>query len=151
MQLILTQDVAHLGKAGDLVTVRPGYGRNYLLPKGMAVQATNRNIRQLDHDKRVISGRVAKETAAAEQIATRLNGMTLQFERRVGEDERMFGSVTARNIADQLEVAGLQIDHRRIELDEPVKALGKYEVDVKLKASVTAKLKFWVVSTSKDE
>lgn len=151
MQLILTQDVAHLGKAGDLVTVRPGYGRNYLLPKGMAVQATSRNIRQLDHDKRVISGRVAKETAAAEQIATRLNGMTLQFERRVGSDERMFGSVTARNIADQLEVAGLQIDHRRIELDEPVKALGKYEVDVKLKASVTARLKFWVVSTGKEE
>lgn len=151
MQLILTQDVAHLGKAGDLVTVRPGYGRNYLLPKGMAVQATSRNIRQLEHDKRVISGRVAKETAAAEQIAARLNFMTLQFERRVGEDDKMFGSVTARNIADQLEVAGLQIDHRRIELDEPVKALGKYEVDVKLKASVTAKLKFWVVGKDTKE
>lgn len=152
MQLILTQDVAHLGKAGDVVTVRPGYGRNYLLPKGMAVQATSRNIRQLDHDKRVISARVSKETAAAEQIATRLNGMTLQFERRVGEDDKMFGSVTARNIADQLEVAGLQIDHRRINLAEPVKALGKYEVDIKLNASVTAKLKFWVVSKEgKDE
>ena len=145
MQLILTQDVNHLGKAGDLVTVRPGYGRNFLLPKGMAVQATNRNIRQLDHDKRVISARVAKETAAAVGIAARLNGMTLQFERRVGEDDKMFGSVTARNIADQLEVARIQIDHRRIMLDEPVKALGKYEVDVKLKASVTARLKFWVV------
>ena len=152
MQLILTQDVAHLGKAGDVVTVRPGYGRNYLLPKGMAVQATSRNIRQLEHDKRVISGRVAKETAAAEQIATRLNGMTLQFERRVGEDDRMFGSVTARNIADQLGVAGLEIDHRRIALDEPVKALGKYEVEIKLKAGVTAKLKFWVVGKdSQDE
>jgi large subunit ribosomal protein L9 len=145
MQLILTQDVTHLGKAGDLVTVRPGYGRNFLLPKGMAVQATNRNIRQLDHDKRVISARVAKETAAAEQIAARLNGMTLQFERRVGEDDKMFGSVTTRNIADQLGVARIQIDHRHIMLDEPVKALGKYEVDVKLKASVTARLKFWVV------
>jgi large subunit ribosomal protein L9 len=145
MQLILTQDVPHLGKAGDLVTVRPGYGRNYLLPKGMAVQATNRNIRQLEHDKRVISGRVAKETAAAEQIAARLNFMTLQFERRVGDDDKMFGSVTTRNIADQLGVAGLEIDHRRIMLDEPVKALGKYEVDIKLKASVTARLKFWVV------
>ena len=145
MQLILTQDVPHLGKAGDLVTVRPGYGRNYLLPKGMAVQATSRNIRQLEHDKRVISSQVAKETAAAAQIAARLNGMTLQFERRVGEDDKMFGSVTARNIADQLEVARIQIDHRRIMLDEPVKALGKYEVDIKLKASVTARLKFWVV------
>lgn len=145
MQIILTQDVPHLGKAGDLVTVRPGYGRNYLLPKGMAVQATSRNIRQLEHDKRVISAQVAKETAAATQIATRLNGMTLQFERRVGEDDKMFGSVTTRNIADQLEVAGIQVDHRRIMLDEPVKALGKYEVDIKLKAAVTARLKFWVV------
>lgn len=145
MQIILTQDVAHLGKAGELVAVRPGYGRNYLLPKGMAVMATGRNVRRLEHDRRVISARVAKETSAAEQIAARLNGMTLQFERRVGDDDKMFGSVTARNIADQLGVAGLDIDHRRLALSEPVKALGKYEVDVRLKAGVIATLKFWVV------
>ncbi|ACY16999.1 50S ribosomal protein L9 [Haliangium ochraceum] len=145
MQLILTQDVAHLGQAGELVSVRAGYGRNFLLPKGMAVLATSRNVKQLEHDRRMISARVAKETAAAEQIASRLNGMTLQFERRVGDDDKMFGSVTARNIADQLEVAGLDIDHRRIALSEPVKSLGKYEVDIRLKAGVTATLKFWVV------
>ncbi len=145
MQLILTQDVPHLGKAGEVVTVRPGYGRNFLVPKGMAIAATSRNIRQLEHDKSTIAARVAKETSAAESVAGRLNGMTLQFERRVGDDDRMFGSVTARNISDQLAIANIDIDHRRIALDEPIRALGKYEVEVKLKAGVIAGLKFWVV------
>lgn len=150
MQLILTQDVQHLGKAGEVVTVRPGYGRNYLLPKGMAVSATTRNMRRLEHDKKVIATRVAKERADAEGMAGRLNGMTLQFERLVGDDGRMFGSVTARNITEQLAVAGIELDHRRVMLDEPVKALGKYEADVRLQANVIAKLKFWVVGKDKD-
>lgn len=150
MQLILTQDVQHLGKAGEVVTVRPGYGRNYLLPKGLAVSATTRNMRRLEHDKKVIATRVAKERADAEGLAGRLNGMTLQFERRVGDDEKMFGSVTARNITEQLAVAGIELDHRRVLLDEPVKALGKYEVDVRLQSNVIAKLKFWVVGKDKD-
>ncbi len=149
MQLILTQHVPHLGEAGELVTVKAGYARNYLLPQGMAISATTRNIKRLEHDKGVIAARVAKETAAAEGKAARLNGMILQFERRVGEDDKMFGSVTARNISEQLAIANVNIDHRRILLDEPVKALGKYEVDVKLEAGVVARLKFWVVS--KDE
>lgn len=150
MQLILTQDVEHLGKAGEVVTVKAGYGRNYLLPKGLAVSATSRNMRQLEHERQVIATRVAKERTDAEGMAARLNRMTLQFERRVGDDERMFGSVTARNISEQLAIAGVDIDHRRISLDEPVKALGKYEVDVRLKANVTATLKFWVVGKDKD-
>jgi large subunit ribosomal protein L9 len=150
MQLILTQDVEHLGKAGEVVTVKSGYGRNYLLPKGFAVSATSRNMRRLDHEKSVIATRVAKERTDAEGMAGRLNGMTLQFERRVGEDERMFGSVTARNISERLAIAGVELDHRRILLDEPIKALGKYEVDVRLQANVTAKLKFWVVGKDKD-
>lgn len=150
MQLILTQDVQHLGKAGEVVTVRPGYGRNYLLPKGLAVSATTRNMRRLEHDKKVIATRVARERADAEGLAGRLNGMTLQFERRVGDDEKMFGSVTARNITEQLAVAGIELDHRRVLLDEPVKALGKYEVDVRLQSNVIAKLKFWVVGKDKD-
>lgn len=150
MQVILTQDVEHLGKAGELVSVRPGYGRNFLLPKGLAVTATQRNMKRLDHERRVIGARLAKTQAEAGAIAARLNGMVLQFERRVGDDDKMFGSVTARNISDQLGVAGVAIDHRRIELDEPIKALGKYEVQVRLQADVTASLKFWVVSKSRD-
>lgn len=150
MQVILTQDVEHLGKAGELVTVRAGYGRNYLLPKGMAVSATERNRKRLEHDRQVIAQRVAREQAEASSLGERLSRMTLQFERRVSDDGKMFGSVTARNITEQLKVAGIDIDHRRIQLGEPIKALGKYEVDVKLKADVNASLKFWVVSTQRE-
>lgn len=149
MQIILTQDVANLGKAGDLVTVRPGYGRNYLVPRGLAVSATVHNKNQLEHERRAIEKRVVKERAAALEIATRLNGMTLQFERRVGDDEKLFGSVSNRDIADQLKRAGIDLDHRVIALDQPIKALGKYEVSVKLSAGVNASLKFWVVGKDK--
>lgn len=149
MQVILTQDVEHLGKAGELVNVKPGYGRNYLLPRGLAVSATEHNRRQLEHNRQIIAKRIAQEVAEASSLATRLNGMTLQFERRVSDDGRMFGSVTTRNIAEQLAVAGIEIDHRRIELDEPVKAVGKYEVAVRLKAEVKATLKFWVVGSDR--
>lgn len=150
MQLILTRDVEHLGKAGELVTVRPGYGRNYLLPKQFAVTATARNKRRLEHEKAVIAQRVAKLRGAAEKMAARLNGMVLQFERRVSDEGKMFGSVTSRNISDQLQVAGVELDHRRIQLDEPIKAVGKYEVPIKLDSEVTATLKFWVVSTERE-
>jgi large subunit ribosomal protein L9 len=149
MQIILTQDVAHLGKAGELVSVRPGYGRNYLVPRGLAVSATVRNKNRLDHEKTLIERKVAKERASATELATRINGMTLQFERIVGEDEKLFGSVSNRDIADQLKRAGIEIDHRTIALDQTVKALGKYEVPVKLAAGVIASLKFWVVGKDK--
>ncbi len=145
MQLILTQDVDNLGKAGELVSVRPGYGRNYLVPRGLAVTATMRNKNRLEHDKALIEKRVAKERATANEIATRINGMTLQFERMVGEDEKLFGSVTNRDIADQLKKANVDIDHRTIHLEHPIKALGKYEAPVRLAAGVVATLKFWVV------
>jgi large subunit ribosomal protein L9 len=149
MQVILTQDVEHLGKAGELVSVRPGYGRNYLVPRGLAVSATVRNKNRLDHEKAVIERKVAKERASATEIANKLNVMTLQFERNVGEDEKLFGSVTNRDIAEQLKKAGVELDHRWIQLDAPVKALGKYEVPVRLAAGVIANLKFWVVGKDK--
>ena len=149
MQVILTQDVENLGKAGELVTVRPGYGRNYLVPRGLAVSATVRNKNRLEHEKSLIERKIAKERASATELATRLNGMTLQFERIVGEDEKLFGSVTNRDIADQLKRAGVDLDHRLIQLDQAVKALGKYEVPVRLSAGVVASLKFWVVGKEK--
>ena len=150
MQLILTQDVAHLGKAGELVTVKSGYGRNYLVPRGMAVSATAENKSELEHRKRQVEVRVAKERAAAAGLAERIGGMTLQFERLVGEDERMFGSVTSRDLARQLEIAGVEIDARQIQLGEPVKSVGKHEVEVKLGAGATASLKFWVTAKAKE-
>lgn len=149
MQIILTQDVENLGKAGELVSVRPGYGRNYLVPRGLAVTATVTNKNRLDHEKAVIARRVEKERASATEIAGRINGMTLQFERMVGEDEKLFGSVTTRDIQEQLKKANVEIDHRWVELDQPVKALGKYEVPVRLAAGVIASLKFWVVGKDK--
>jgi large subunit ribosomal protein L9 len=149
MQLILTQDVDNLGKAGELVSVRPGYGRNYLVPRGFAVTATARNKSRLEHEKHLIEKRVAKERATASELATRINGMTLQFERNVGEDEKLFGSVTNRDITDQLKRANVDIDHRWVQLDQPVKALGKYEVPIRLAAGVVASLKFWVVGKDK--
>src|SRR5690606_17297192 len=123
MQAILTETVDNLGRASELVTVKSGYGRNYLLPRKLAVTATPRNKAQLEHNKRSIEARVAKERASAAEVAERLNGMTLQFERLVGEDDKLFGSVTARDLAEQLEVAGVKLDHRKILLAEPVKAL----------------------------
>jgi len=149
MQIILTQDVEHLGKAGELVSVKPGYGRNYLVPRGMAVSATVRNKNRLDHEKSLIEKKVAKEKAVATEVAAKINVMTLQFERQVGEDEKLFGSVTSRDIAEQLKKAGVEIDHRWVNLDAAVKALGKYEVAVRLQAGVIANLKFWVVGKDK--
>jgi large subunit ribosomal protein L9 len=149
MQVILTQDVENLGKAGELVSVRPGYGRNYLVPRGFAVSATVRNKNRLEHEKAVIERKVAKERANATEIANKLNVMTLQFERNVGDDEKLFGSVTNRDIAEQLKKAGVDLDHRWIQLDAPIKALGKYEVPVRLSAGVVANLKFWVVGKDK--
>src|SRR5690349_11990774 len=107
MQVILTQDVANLGKAGELVTVKGGFGRNYLIPEGLAVSASVQNKQRLEHDKATIAKRIAKERGIAQSIADRLNGMTLQFERAVGEEEKMFGSVTSRDIAEQLKRANV--------------------------------------------
>ena len=149
MSIILTQDVEHLGKAGELVSVKPGYGRNYLVPRGLAVTATVRNQNQLEHARAQIEKRVAKQRASATEVAGRINGMTLQFERLVGEDEKMFGSVTSRDIGEQLKRAGIEIDHRWVVLDPPIKALGKYEAPIKLNAGVIATLKFWVVGKDK--
>ena len=143
--VILTKTVDHLGKAGEMVNVAPGYARNYLLPQGLAVTASSRNRSRLEHERAVIERQVAKERADAESLAERINMMTLQFERRVGEQDKLFGSVTSRNIADQLKVAGLEISSKIIQLDEPIKSIGKYEVPVRLSADVTATLKFWVV------
>ena len=139
MQVILTQDVDNLGKAGELVSVKPGFGRNYLVPRGLAVSATVRNKNRLEHEKALIERRVTKERASATELAAKINVMTLQFER----------IVTNRDIQEQLKRAGVDIDHRTIQLDQSVKALGKYEVPVRLAAGVIATLKFWVVGKDK--
>ena len=146
MQVILTRDVPDLGSAGDVVIVKPGYGSNYLVPKKLAVLATMRNRRQLDHQRRIIEAQVARERAEAATLSRRLEGRPITLTRLVGEDDKIFGSVTAKDIADKLADEGIKIDRRQLQLESPLKALGVYEVGVKLHRDVTSQIKVWVVA-----
>ncbi len=145
MQVILREDVENLGTVGDMVRVKPGYARNYLIPKGMAIEATLRNIKQLEHQKKQIQDRVFKATKSAEGLAQRLELISVTIAQKVGENDRLFGSVTNKNIADALQEEGLQIEKNKILLEEPIKKLGVYTVPIKLHPEVTAELKVWVV------
>jgi large subunit ribosomal protein L9 len=141
MKVILTKDMDNLGKAGALVEVKPGYGRNYLLPRQLAVPATAKNMRQLEHDKAGILSRAAKQRSSMDALAKRLSAIELKFARKVGEQDKLFGSVTSKDIHDQLAQNGYEVDRKQIHLPEPLKSLGQHEVDVKLHADVTARVK----------
>lgn len=145
MQVILREDVANLGKSGDLVTVKPGYGRNYLIPRGLAVAATAGNVKQVEHHKRMIAARNAKLMKDAQAVADRLAAIEIQIERQVGEENKLFGSVTSRDITEALNDKGITVDHRKVVLDEPIKTIGYQTVDVKLGQGVVGKLKVVVV------
>ncbi len=146
MKLILREDVENLGKGGDLVDVKPGYGRNFLLPRGLAVTANTRNVRELEHQKTVASAKTAKLKASAEAIARRLAETPVVLQRKVGEQDKLFGSVTAIDIAEALAARGLQLDRRAIDLAEPIKTVGDFEVPVKLHHEVVGKAKVKVVA-----
>lgn len=146
MKLILREDVPALGKAGDVVEVKRGYGRNYLVPRAKAVMATTANLRQVEHEKAVSLAGQAKRKAAAGNIAATLQSLSLTISRRVGEQDKLFGSVTALDIAEALAAQGSAMDRRQIHLPEPIKALGEYQVEIRLHAEVTAKIKVSVVA-----
>lgn len=146
MHVILKTDVPQLGSAGDVVEVKPGFGANFLIPKGMAVLATARNKTQLEHARRAIEARIARQRRDAEDTAERLNGVSVTLTRLVGDDDKIFGSVTPKDIADALADEGIEIDRRRIQLEGPLKTLGVYEVPVRLHRDVTAQIKVWVVA-----
>jgi large subunit ribosomal protein L9 len=146
MKVILREDVHGLGRSGQVVEVREGYGRNFLLPRKLAVTANEQNLKQLDHDKRVIDNRQAKLKAAAGDVAAMLAKTELKIGRKVGEQEKLFGSVTALDIAEGLAAKGMKVDRRQIVLPEPIKAAGTYEVEVKLHHEVIGKLKLEVVA-----
>ncbi len=146
MQVILKEDIHNLGKSGELVNVKPGFGRNYLIPQGKAVIATKKNVAQLEHEKKLIAARNAKLMKDAQGIADRLAQLEITVERQVGAEDKLFGSVTSRDIEEALTAKGVTIDHRKIALDEPIKSLGVYTLDVKLAPEVTGKLKVWVVA-----
>ena len=145
MQLILREDVDKLGKSGELVNVKDGFGRNFLLPRKLAVLANARNIRQLEHEKAVIAARQAKLKAGATAQASALGGVKLTVPRKVGEHDKLFGSVTALDIAEALSALGQKVDRRHIRLPEPIKTLGAHEVEIHLHHDVVAKISVEVI------
>jgi len=144
MKVILTKDLDNLGRAGALVDVKPGYGRNYLLPRNLAVLATAKNIRQLEHQKAGILSRASKEKQNMTAMAQKLSAIEVKFTRKVGEQNKLFGSVTSKDVHEQLAAQGYQIERRQVHLPDPIKDLGPHEVEVKLHAEVTAKVKVTV-------
>ncbi len=146
MKVILRQDYEALGRIGDVVEVKDGYARNYLLPRNIAYQATAGSLRALEEEKLQYARRQQKEAKTAEALAATLSGTSVTLKMKVGEEDRLFGSVTSQMISEQLESQGITIDKRSIELADPIKTLGMYEVPVKLHAKVTATLKVWVVA-----
>ena len=145
MQLILKEDLDNLGKSGEVVNVKEGYGRNYLLPRGLAVMATADDVSRVAHEKRVIAARTAKLDKETQGEADRLGQLTVSIARAVGDEDKLFGSVTSRDIAEALAEQKVTIDAKKLHLEEPIKTLGLTEVSVKLGRGVTAKLKVWVV------
>ena len=146
VQLVLSEDVPHLGRMGDVVSVRAGYARNYLIPRKLAVSATLRNVKQLDHEKRVIAKRVEKRMDEAKSIAQRLEGVSLTISRRVTEEEKLYGSVNEKDIREALKNEGFDIEKSKIALETPIKNLGVFNVTIGLAADISAAIKVWVVA-----
>lgn len=141
MKLILREDVYNLGKSGELVTVKDGYARNYLLPRNLAMLANDANVRQLEHEKAVIELRQQKMKGGAVEQAKKLEAVQVKIARKVGDQDKLFGSVTALDIAEALSAAGHKIDRRHIHMPEPIRAVGSYEVELRLHREVAAKIK----------
>jgi large subunit ribosomal protein L9 len=148
MRVILNDDVNHLGKRGDIKNVADGFARNFLIPKGFAYQETKANLARFQADKKQWDAKLVREKTSAEELAKSIEGVELTISRRVGEQEALYGSVTAADIADALAAKGVEIDKRKIELDEPIKRLGSFEVPVRLHREVAAKLKVAVTATA---
>ena len=145
MEIILRQSVENLGKPGDIVKVSPGYARNYLLPRGLAFEATPGNRKRIAMEKARLEAAVAELIKAALSLAERLENVQLTFSARVGEEEKLFGSVTTADIAHQLEAQGFDIEKKQIDLHEPIKTLGVYKIPVRLHAEVKPEIKVWVI------
>ena len=151
MEVILKEDVEHLGHRGDVVKVADGYGRNYLLPHKLAMQANAANKAVIEQMKNSAVRRTAKEKAEAEAQVSLIEAISLEFARKVGENEHLFGSVTSSDIAQALESKGFTLDRRKIQLEEPLKQLGEFHVPVKLHREVTAHVKVTVKSDDSAE
>ena len=141
MEVILKEDVAKLGSRGDVVKVAEGYGRNYLLPRKLAIQATADNKKVIEQMKAAAVRRSAKEKAQAEELAKQFDGVSISFQRRAGEHDQLFGSVTPTDVAEALEKKGFNIDRRKVQIHDPLRTLGEFTIPIKLHKDVTAHLK----------
>ena len=141
VNIILKENVEGLGIIGDLVDVKPGYARNYLVPKGLAMVANTRNVKELEHQKRQLARKLEKATQDAQAIKARVEKVSCEFTQRASEEGKLFGSVTSMDLEAKLQAAGLEIDRKKIQLGEPIKSLGEHVVVVKLDAGVVAELK----------
>ena len=145
MEIILREDVQHLGKVGEVVKVKDGYARNYLLPQGLAYPATEANKKKIAYEGERIAKQRASEKSAAETEATRLAGVQLSFAVKVGEEDKLYGSVTAGDIQRKLEELGIRVDKRKIDLHEPIRELGEFSVGIKIHPDVRPEVRITVV------
>lgn len=146
MQVILRDRIENLGDAGDVVDVKPGYGRNYLIPRGLAYEASPANVRRMEAERAAQGRKEAETLGEARTRASALEGVSLTFNARAGQEGKLFGSITNGDIADKLAEQGIQIDRRHIELDEPIKSLGVHSVPVRLHTQVRPEIKVWVIA-----
>ena len=145
MQVILLEDISSLGNAGDLVKVSDGFGRNFLIPQKKAILATEKNIKSLEHQKRLVQHRMAKTKKDVQRLAQEIENLSCTFAKPVGESGKLFGSVTTMEIEAYLKENGIEVDRKKIHLEEPIKSVGMYTVPIKLHLDVVANLKVWVV------
>ena len=147
MKVILLEEISSLGKVGDVVKVASGYGRNYLIPQKKALEATPKNIKVWEREKSLYEGKLDRAKREAEKLAEKLESLSCTISKQVGEEDKLFGSVTTMDVEESLKNEGFEIDRKRILLDAPIKKLGIYTIPVKLHSEVTANLKIWVVKS----
>jgi large subunit ribosomal protein L9 len=144
MKLLLKEDVDGLGFCGEEVEVKDGYGRNFLIPKGKALLATPNNLKAFNHQKRIVQAKVKKITGIAQEVADKISAATIQIKKKMGDGGKMFGAVTAQEISDLLKAKGIDIDRRKIQIQDPIKKAGEYSIPVKLHPEVVAEIKLTV-------
>ena len=149
IQLLLIQNVEHVGKQGEVVEVKPGYAKNYLLPQGLAALATERNVKEIEHQKKIIAARNAKLLKDAQTIGEKISGVTVKISRQTGEGGKLFGSISTRDIEEGLSAQGVTVDRKKIVIADPIKSTGEYTVDVKLGLGVVGKVKVIVSEAAK--
>lgn len=146
MEVILQKDVEKVGRAGEIVKVRMGYARNFLLPRGLAVIATKRSVRQVEHLRKTAETKAKRVVRDVQELAGKIEQTEIQLKVKVGDQGKLFGSITSKDIEEALQKEGIAVDRKSILLEEPAKSVGAYTVDIRLHTDVTAKLKFWVVA-----